>query len=138
MILLSARTIELSFQYEDDNSISSNRPKVILSFSVIFCFFKLKLSPIALRLSAEVLSHNGGFPSQSVFLEFVVSLFDSFAEPCARRNTNYPSLWEIKTSFAFSLLGYISDASNFPNLPNPQSQSLLSKFTPRSIQTQER
>ena len=56
-----------------NNRVSLNRPEVIQSFSVIFCFFKFKLFPIALRFSAEILSHYGVFPSQSGFLEFVVS-----------------------------------------------------------------
>ena len=43
------------------------------------------------------------------------SLLDNFAEPCATWNANSPFFEVIRTSFALSLLGYISDASNFPN-----------------------
>ena len=57
----------------------------------------------------------GGFPSQSGFWAFVVSSLTNFAEPSATRNTNSPSFWVIKTSFAFSLLGSFSDASSFFN-----------------------
>ena len=44
-----------------------------------------------------------------------LSLPDNFAEPSATRNTKSPSFGVIRTSFAFSLLGYISDASYFSN-----------------------
>ena len=38
---------------------------------------------------------------------------DNFAEPSAIGDTNCSSLLVIRTSFAFSFLGYVSDASNF-------------------------
>ena len=54
------------------NEVSLNR-----QFLQIFCFtflvFRSKLFPFAVRFSAEILSLYGGFPSQSGFLEFVVS-----------------------------------------------------------------
>ena len=55
------------------NEIHLNRPTVLMDFFVIFCFFRLKLFPVALRFSAEILSPYGGIPSQSGSLEFVVS-----------------------------------------------------------------
>ena len=96
------------------NEISLNRLTVISGFCVIFGFYRLKLFHIASRFSAEALSSYRRFPSQSGFLEFVVFSVN-FAEASATRNTNFPSFWVIKTSFAFSLLGYIADASNFSN-----------------------
>ena len=88
--------------------------QVLVNSCIIFCFFRLKLFPIAMRFSAEILSPYGGFLSQSGFLDFVV-IPDKFAEPCATRNTKNPSFWVIRTSFAFSLPGSFSDASNFCN-----------------------
>ena len=44
-----------------------------------------------------------------------LSLSDNFAGPSATRYANSPSFWDITTSFAFSLLGDVSDASNFSN-----------------------
>ena len=38
-----------------------------------------------------------------------------FAEPSATGKMNSPFFWDIRTSFVFSRLGYISDASNFSN-----------------------
>ena len=55
------------------NEITLNGQKVPVNSCVIFCFFKSKLFPLALRFSAEILSPYSGFPSQSGFLEFVVS-----------------------------------------------------------------
>ena len=90
--------------------------KILIDSFVIFCFLRLKLFPIAMRFSAEILSPYGGFPSQCGFLEFVVFSLIYFAEPSATRNTNSASLWVIRTSFAFSLLKYISMTPNFPIL----------------------
>ena len=47
--------------------------KNLIDSFVIFCLFRLKLFPIAVRLSTEILSLYGRFPSRSGFLEFVVS-----------------------------------------------------------------
>ena len=57
-----------------------------------------------------------------------------FAEPSATRNINYPSfLGVIKTSFAFSLSGYIFwCVSLFPILQSQQSEYILPKFSPRT------
>ena len=65
MILFSARTVELSVQYDDDkwhllNSIRvfpsfCMSPKIPLDSFVVFCFFRSKLFPIAMRFSAEIL-----------------------------------------------------------------------------------
>ena len=56
---------------------------------------------------------------------------DNFAEPTATGKTNSASFWIIRTSFAFSLLGYVSDASNFPILQSQRSKYPLPKFSPR-------
>ena len=48
----------------------------------------------------------------------------NFAESSATGNVNSLFFCDIMTSFAFSRLGYVSDASNFPN----QSECLPSKF----------
>ena len=72
MILLSAHLIELSVHHDDDKKITLNGPKILVNSCVILCFFRSKLFSIAVRFSAEILSPYGGFPSQSVFLEFVV------------------------------------------------------------------
>ena len=61
----------------------------------------------SLSLRYSVASEWGPWNSQS--------LPDNSAESSAFRNTNSPSHWVIKTSFVFSLLGYMSDASNFSN-----------------------
>ena len=47
-------------------------PKILID-SFVICFFRLKLFPIAMRLSAKILSPCVVVPSQSGFLEFVVS-----------------------------------------------------------------
>ena len=56
MILLAARIIELSVQYDDDKCFLLEKNRSVPEFRVIFCFFRLKLFPIALRFSAEFLS----------------------------------------------------------------------------------
>ena len=49
-------------------------PKILVDSFVIFLFHYVEtLSPIAVRFSAEILSPYDGFPSQSGFLEFLVS-----------------------------------------------------------------
>ena len=55
------------------NEVWLNRPKLFPIFCVVFLFFRSKLFPTDVRFSAEILSPYGGFPSQSGFLEFVVS-----------------------------------------------------------------
>ena len=108
MILLSARKLNSRFNMMTINEVSLNRPKLFPIFSVIFLFFKSKLFPIAVRFSAEILL--GSWNSSS--------LPDNF--------------WVIRTSVAFSLLGYVSDASNLSVLQSRQSEYLLPKFTPRT------
>ena len=71
MIFLSAR--KLNSRFNMMNEVSLSRPKLFPIFCVIFLFFRSKLFPIAVRFSAEILSPHGGFPSQSGFLESVVS-----------------------------------------------------------------
>ena len=83
MILFSALHLNSRFDMMTISEISLNRPKVFPSFCMSpkilidslssFCFFSLKLFPIAMRFSTEIISPYGGFPSQSGFLEFVVS-----------------------------------------------------------------
>ena len=82
------RHIEMNsrFNMMTINKVSLNRPKVFPIFSVIFLFFKSKLFPIALRHSAKSLSPYGEFPSQSGFLEFVVSLWQFCCIICHRKH----------------------------------------------------
>ena len=92
--------------------ISLNSPKFFPSFCVIFWLFRSKLFFIVMRFSAEILSLYDGFPSQSGFLEFVVSSWQ-FCWTICHMKCKFYIFWVIGTSFAFSLLGYSSDASNF-------------------------
>ena len=73
MILLWARKLNSRFNMVTMNEVSLSRPKLFPSYWVIFWFFRSKLFPIAVRISLEILSLYGGFPSQSGFLEFIVS-----------------------------------------------------------------
>ena len=73
MILHSARKLNSRFNMMTMNDVTLNGSKTFPSFCVIFWFFKSKLFPSAVRVSAETHSLYGGFPSQSGFLEFVVS-----------------------------------------------------------------
>ena len=73
----SLSKLHFSVQYDDDKWISFRASawaqQSILIPSSSFHIFRSKLFPIAVRFSAEILSPYGGFPSQSGFLEFVVS-----------------------------------------------------------------
>ena len=73
MVLLSARKSNSRFTMMTVNEIFFEWDKIFPSFCVIFSFFRLQLFPLPVRLSAEILSLYGGFPSQSGFLDFVVS-----------------------------------------------------------------
>ena len=73
MILLSARKLNSRFNMMTINEVSLNRPKIFPIFCVIFLFFRMKLFPLAVKFSAEILSPYGAFQSRSGFLEFVVS-----------------------------------------------------------------
>ena len=76
MVFLSARKLNFSVQYDDDKSLSEllrEPKKSFLIPSSSFCFFKLKLFTIAMRVSAEIISPYGEILSQSGFLEFVLS-----------------------------------------------------------------
>ena len=87
-------------------------PKILLDSFIIFGFIKLKLFPFAVRLSAEILSPYGEFPSKSRFLEF--SLFLVILLNHLPQEVQIPHLLGfLKTSV--SLLGQVSDASNFSN-----------------------
>ena len=105
----------LEFNTMTVNDVTLNRPKNLfelqchlLNLSVETLPFRDGESPL------RFLSPFGLLPSWSGFPEFVVSLHN-FAGPSATRNTKSPFLWVIKTSFAFHLPRYISDASIFSN-----------------------
>ena len=128
MTLLSARIIELWVQYDDDEWIllgwtktSSELLRHLLFLQVEplpYCLVRFSLLTVGSRLR---------------------SLCDNFGEPSAKGNTNAPSLWVIRTSFAFSLLVYTSDAPNFfPILQYQQSECHLSKFSPSSKRNPDR
>ena len=69
MILLSACDLNSRINMMTINEVSLNGPKVFPSFCVISWLLRSTLFPVAVRFSSPY----GGFPSQSGFLEFVVS-----------------------------------------------------------------
>ena len=82
------------------------RPKTLIDSFVIFCFFSLKLFPIAMRLSTEIfslLTEDSRLRVGSWNSKFFP---DNFAEPFATQNTNSSSLRVVKTSFVFSLQNF--------------------------------
>ena len=117
MILLSARKLNLSVQYDDDKwnsfraSAWAQKSWLIPSSSFVSSSWNSSLSPSDSPLRSSLLTVDSclGVGSWNSW-----SLPDNFAEPSAT-GKNSPSFWIIKTSFAFSLLGYVSDASNFSN-----------------------
>ena len=47
------------------NEVSLNRPKILVDFFVIFCFFRLKLFPIAVRFSARTVCNTSNHEMNS-------------------------------------------------------------------------
>ena len=135
MILLLARKIGTHrFNMMTVNKVSLNRPEVFLSFRVIFCFFRSKFFPIAVRLSAEILSllslqripvSEWVLGSRSLFLMRLLN-----HRP---QEIQILVFGVIRTSFASTLLGHISDASNFFEFFNLSSKNIyFPKFSPRT------
>ena len=73
------------------------------------------LFPNTVRFSAETLVPHGRLPPRGGLLEFVVSSWLFCWIICHRKNKFSIFLVCIRTSFALSLLGFFSDASNFSN-----------------------
>ena len=87
-----------------------NRQKVFPSFCVIFLFFRTKLFTVALRFSAEILS----LFTVSEWVLGIRGLFLIILLNHLPQEIQILHLFGvIRTSLAFSLLGYISDASHF-------------------------
>ena len=105
--------------------------KSLMDFRVIFCFFRLKLFPIALRFSAEILSLRWIPVSEWVLGTRSLSLIFSL--------NHLPMERQILSLFGLSGLllhpvfwDKFLMHPNFPILQYQQSECLLSKFLPRS------
>ena len=91
------------------NSVSLNRQESFQSFRVIFCFFRLKLFPVALGFSLSlrwICVSEWVLGIRSLFLIILLNHLPQEIQ-------NSPSFCFIRSSFAFSVLGYVSDASKF-------------------------
>ena len=135
MILLLARKLNFSVQYEDDkwNSFRASAwaQKTLLIPSSSSCswgrnsFLSLWDSPLRCSLLAVC------FPSQSGFLEFVVSSWQCCWTICHKKHKfsiflGYQDFLRIQSSEIFS------NASNFSIRQSQQSEYLLPKFSPRT------
>ena len=112
MILLLARKLNSRFNMMTIHEVSLNGPKVfpirhLLILQVETLPYRREILRWDSLRSRWIPVSEGSWNSYS--------LPDNFAEPSATGNTNSPSFGVIRTSFAFSLLGYVSDASNFSN-----------------------
>ena len=120
------------------NEILFNGPEVFASFCVIFCFFRLELFPDAMRFSAEILSPYGGFPSQSGFLEFVVSPWQYCWTICHRKYKFFNFLVSSGLLSHSVFWDKFLMHPTFPVLQSQQSEYLLHQFLPRTTHVQER
>ena len=125
--------MNFTVQYDDDNwnsfraSAWAQNSLLIPSSSFVSSGWNSSLSPWDSPLRFSLLSVDSRVRVGS---GNSYSLPDIFAEPSATRNINYPSfLGVIKTSFAFSLSGYIFwCVSLFPILQSQQSEYILPKI----------
>ena len=125
--------MNFTVQYDDDNwnsfraSAWAQNSLLIPSSSFVSSGWNSSLSPWDSPLRFSLLSVDSRVRVGS---GNSYSLPDIFAEPSATRNINYPSfLGVIKTSFAFSLSGYIFwCVSLFPILQFQQSEYIIPKI----------
>ena len=109
-----------------------NRPEV---FPRHLLFLQVESLPCRLEiLRWDSLSPCGGFPSQCEWVLGIRSLYLTILLNHLQQEMQILQFfWVIKATFAFSLLGHISDASNFPIHQYQQSECLLSKLTNFSL-----
>ena len=138
MILFSARTIELVgsiwWRYMKSPWIDQKSFRASAS-PFVSSGWNSSLSPWDSPLRFSLLTVGSRLRVGSWNSQF---LPDNFAEPSAIGDTNCSSLWVIRTSFAFSLLGYVSDASNFSNSSISAVSFCSSQIHPRSKHILER
>ena len=136
MFLPSARGVEFEVHCDDDRRSHPGSTRSRHGLQSVICWFcRLKLSRFTLKVCWDL--HSLRFPPWSGFSEFVVSPWQFCCTIC---------YWEFEfiTFFVLSILlsrWFFEDKflmhPTFPNLLNPQSEDLLSKFSPRSTHTQE-
>ena len=138
MILFSARAIELVgsiwWRYMKSPWIDQKAFRASAS-PFVSSSWNSSLSPWDYPLRFSLLTVDSRLRVGSWNSQF---LPDNFAESSAIRDTNSSSLWVIRTSFAFSLLGKVSDASNFSNSSISAVSIFSSQIHPRSKHILER
>ena len=127
MFLPSAHRVELEVHCDDDRWIhlGSTESRHGLQPHLLI----LSVEVLQVRLGVQIFTPNGLF----------ASLPDNFAAPAATGNMNSSPFCDLKKLL---LHWFFEDKflmrPNFPIVPDPQSEYLLSKFLPRSTHTQER